>query len=978
MRKHFLILMLLTLLPLAGWAQVSIEGVDVTIGSDSYYYTNSTPVISMVVNSPSTGDEIDASNYMLVYFDADNNPINKSAVKSVGTYYVAAQANGESYEGVTKHVQFNIVQMPLVLIGTPGSKTYGDTGDETIFTFGEGSSIKTKYNSPSAIVDLTSTLKTKISFSRATPSKQDQGEYTINAEITDATYAGNYTIASADIKSTADGNPQAKYGINKKAFTASGETPTIEIKVKSTHTYNGEEQEAVIEVKDKALNKVLTAGTAAGTTGDYYVTYSNNTNAGNATATITGKNNYQATANEKTFKINTATLIVTPYAKKEYNGEKTLPTIPTNASAKEGKVIGTATAKFTFQGFVDGKDATAITVCETNVGDGTVAPAWTWVDDEDETANVGTNYAIKFSTDVNKGFKLANYTFYASEGTYDITQKTVGVVVDADQELSYGEAENFTYSLTDATYVADDEDAIKNAIVIEKQAPEDEDAEYDYDLVPRFMTDAEIDAKTYSADAATDAAAKAAAKQAVKNYKMDATNGDLTVKKAELKIALKESKYTLEKVYDGTDVTIAKPTLSDLTIIGLKGTDQINIDDLTVTVTPKNNNIKNVNTYQIVLDGAKNDNYNISYIPSTYTVTARPIMLSIPTQNFVKGKVPTIAQNYKVETILDGDEPLAEQGIAPADAANVSKIFKLTFDPAKVEVDGETGVITTGVNLRGIADAIVASNPGGATSLWANYEISYKDNKKGTAVILANTAILLTNTTDLSTLNNTNDVSVTFGSRKLTARVWTAMVLPFKATVREISTALGYAVVDKFVADNTSADMNFKIYMGEIPAYTPFLVKTDEDVDLNTVVFDEVDIVKLTDANKGNLTQSNMSYDFIGTSKSEILTGTFWAISTDMTETNFEFTKYENSSATDTKYTYPSMRAIIRSKDGSNNAPRIFIEEPDGSTTAINAINADGEVVKAEGWYNLNGVKLQGMPTQKGIYINNGKKIVIK
>jgi hypothetical protein len=29
-------------------------------------------------------------------------------------------------------------------------------------------------------------------------------------------------------------------------------------------------------------------------------------------------------------------------------------------------------------------------------------------------------------------------------------------------------------------------------------------------------------------------------------------------------------------------------------------------------------------------------------------------------------------------------------------------------------------------------------------------------------------------------------------------------------------------------------------------------------------------------------------------------------------------------------------------------------------------------------WYDLNGRKLQGRPTKKGVYINNGRKVVIK
>ena len=58
----------------------------------------------------------------------------------------------------------------------------------------------------------------------------------------------------------------------------------------------------------------------------------------------------------------------------------------------------------------------------------------------------------------------------------------------------------------------------------------------------------------------------------------------------------------------------------------------------------------------------------------------------------------------------------------------------------------------------------------------------------------------------------------------------------------------------------------------------------------------------------------------------------------------------------------------------------IFIEEPDGTTTAIKAVTGDkiGSEIKADGWYTIGGMKLESAPTQKGIYINNGKKIVVR
>ena len=57
-------------------------------------------------------------------------------------------------------------------------------------------------------------------------------------------------------------------------------------------------------------------------------------------------------------------------------------------------------------------------------------------------------------------------------------------------------------------------------------------------------------------------------------------------------------------------------------------------------------------------------------------------------------------------------------------------------------------------------------------------------------------------------------------------------------------------------------------------------------------------------------------------------------------------------------------------------ARMLGIEWPDGSTTGISGINADN--TEDGDWYDLNGRKLQGTPTTKGIYIKNGKKQVVK
>jgi hypothetical protein len=56
----------------------------------------------------------------------------------------------------------------------------------------------------------------------------------------------------------------------------------------------------------------------------------------------------------------------------------------------------------------------------------------------------------------------------------------------------------------------------------------------------------------------------------------------------------------------------------------------------------------------------------------------------------------------------------------------------------------------------------------------------------------------------------------------------------------------------------------------------------------------------------------------------------------------------------------------------------VRIVDADGTVTAIGSLNTKTGELNTEGWYTLNGMKLNSMPTQRGIYIHNGKKIMVK
>ena len=46
--------------------------------------------------------------------------------------------------------------------------------------------------------------------------------------------------------------------------------------------------------------------------------------------------------------------------------------------------------------------------------------------------------------------------------------------------------------------------------------------------------------------------------------------------------------------------------------------------------------------------------------------------------------------------------------------------------------------------------------------------------------------------------------------------------------------------------------------------------------------------------------------------------------------------------------------------------------------TSIGEIDTRTGEITFDGWYTLDGVRLDSKPTQKGVYINNGKKVAIK
>lgn len=64
--------------------------------------------------------------------------------------------------------------------------------------------------------------------------------------------------------------------------------------------------------------------------------------------------------------------------------------------------------------------------------------------------------------------------------------------------------------------------------------------------------------------------------------------------------------------------------------------------------------------------------------------------------------------------------------------------------------------------------------------------------------------------------------------------------------------------------------------------------------------------------------------------------------------------------------------------DGLPQSITVRLVSRGGETTAIGTLDTQTGELSFDGWYDMNGRKLDGKPTKKGLYINNRYKVVIK
>jgi hypothetical protein len=240
---------------------------------------------------------------------------------------------------------------------------------------------------------------------------------------------------------------------------------------------------------------------------------------------------------------------------------------------------------------------------------------------------------------------------------------------------------------------------------------------------------------------------------------------------------------------------------------------------------------------------------------------------------------------------------------------------------------------------------------------------------------------------------SSNTYDVTLSDRTLYKDgKWNTLCLPFSLNAEQIAANADFAgatlmtmdVTEKNGFDATDGTLYlwFKTATA-IEAGVPYLVKWDKaaDYDNNPSVYDIVSPV-FEGVTVSNSTAQIVESKTVGLETVQMV-GTYSPVGVTADDKSILFLGDAN-----TLY-YSTVDRQIRSCRAYFSVPyinghagakaRAFALSFDGEeTTGILEVSANSNEVKDDVWYSLDGVRLSGKPTQRGMYINKGKKILVK
>ena len=209
---------------------------------------------------------------------------------------------------------------------------------------------------------------------------------------------------------------------------------------------------------------------------------------------------------------------------------------------------------------------------------------------------------------------------------------------------------------------------------------------------------------------------------------------------------------------------------------------------------------------------------------------------------------------------------------------------------------------------------------------------------------------------------------------------WNTLCLPFGVTISgsDLDGAEARSLSTASLADGTLT-LDFSTPVDALVAGTPYIIRWTRASD-----YEDDDAHNIVSPTFSAVTIDATDRPFNSTDGKVTFRGTYQPIEWTATNTSILFlgaanTLYYPQPKGDKNPSINACRAYFELSDGTQQARQFVLNfgEGDGSAGVSPATVADGDV-RAPGWYTLDGRKLGGKPSAKGVYINSGRKVVIK
>ena len=969
MKKNFLLLFLMALLPLAGWAD-DLDNAVATFPTDYVYDGTSTRNLPTTATTLKIGDDAVTGDQTITWTNPKGEAATKISVAGDYTYVIVVSGKSGSVTG-----KMNVAK-----------KNIGVKAKDVTIKY--GAAVPTAFEYEYTASDICAADKN----TDGTPKFAITGVETLTATTTYTQWANvaNYPITPNVLGISADNYAFAPLSTGKVVvaqkslkddFADFTVEPIADREFASTSTkqkpaLTGDDQELIVKFGDKKLVSTTDYTVTFNTKKDFSGTEDADgfANAGTYYVKITGTGNYKEVLKiDVPYTIKKAPLLIKTIGagtenthKYVYGSTPVVPTVNATYVSLQGNKTG---------------DDLAVLDDDLQI---TLEPA------DGQADGFAGKYNIVVSGTKSVSEMYTNYTpTYSNQGVFVIEKRPITITAK-DKFIAFGAEDNYVAGVTakaaditvtsttslDPIYKAGDAIATYPTL---KRAEGNAAGAYDLNIVENTVVIKD------NSDPKVDVTA---------NYAITLKKGTFTIESGMISIVPKD---VTDAVYGDPDKAL------DCEILNMRDED---MTDEFVAMVKKALYIegtdRNVGTKTIKVDKTKIDlgdlaayyKTDIQAFEANYTIKKRALT-----------KITVDAQTV-AKTTGDVDLSGLDQDLVTFEATG----YDLTdYDKAALKSKFEF-VLKTGTKTNVVAetaDAIFIQFKTGITE-FANFSLpegvvlTYNSEGAKTKVAgkyLPGKLTVVAAVDDDITLNPVNKATwtaatetarkgygqtaiegadgktatVKFGSFTMNAEQWYTMVLPFATTVSELADELGYCVVDVLDESSTAEAVKFKLHMQDIPAGQPFLIKLAKSINMADKKMDGTNTAvtftsKLISKAAANVKSSDGNVEFVGT---------YTGYQSAADATNEYYMAISNGAWYQAGYTRPT-GAYITINSASGARPVFYIEEIDGSTTAIEAVTVADTKMSAEGWYTLGGVKLNAAPTQKGVYIKDGKKFVIK